>query len=395
MRKIILFFLIISLNHIFASVTVVAGDKKIRLANLKINTVINGVNNIHYRCINPNNLYSGVTGEHGDGIFIVKTECAGLEFSLNNNVILNANFQTANLDDNDNIFITQLAGTTQNDTANTKARQIARVLLTLDDDLNPKNNIDINSTSIDSTSYSFSNSLNETELQNIVTDQYPTRTLVDELCAVVHMERVLRSHGVSIDTVPPCKPELAYELNATSNNLTYVELLGEENTNIYLNGVDTGYDMDENGLFEEFELNTRIQLNSYDEFNLTLVDSKGPSHPQGVSEVNSIKIFNDPDQPILNNFSTTEVLSGAGTIDLNVSDTSKDHNLSDFPALTLKYEIFDNNVSGHSNYFDFNQSTGQIYATNNPSAGTYHIKIKISDQVLHYIESNLSITYTP
>jgi hypothetical protein len=391
MKKIILILFFVNINFLWAEAVIDGNNLIARLLNIKLDDGSkSGINNISYKCTGGTS-YDGKTGEDFDGSFVIKNGCTKLTFFIGNNIILNE----INLPDLDNsdyeLFITDLAGASRTNSDDPKTINIARLLYSLDSDENLNNNITIDDSNLRSEDdFTFSSTTNPAILETTLQKQYSTRELLSQRCAINHIEKVLRSYNYNIDTEPPCKPKLGYDLKATSNNTTYVELLGEEYTKIYLNGLYTGFKMDQDGVFAEFKLSTPIELNSYDEFSFTLVDSKGL-----VSDPTSIKIFNDPDQPILNGFSTTEILSGSNTIDINVTDTSKDHNLTDFPKLTLKYEIFDNNVSGHSSYFEFDQSTGEISVKNSPASGTYYLKIKISDQVLHYVESNLTITYTP
>jgi hypothetical protein len=397
MRKIFFIVLFFLSDILFASVSKTAGDKKGYLVNMNNN----GINNIQYSCRDHKNItHQGSTGKYldnstevlEDGVFLFKVGCLLIKFSLQsadqNHEIILAEVTTSELDNSDyKLTFTELAGTQRTNTSNLKARNIARLLLSLDSDNNPKNNIDINTSDINN-SYDFtSGTVHIEDLNNTIKAQYPTQNkyLTSELCAVVHMERALRSRGYDTDTVPPCMPQLAYDLNATSNNQTFIELIGEENTNIYLNGIDTGYDLDENGNFAEFELSTPIELNSFDQFNFSLVDATGKQ-----SAINEVKLFNDPDQPHFNNLPLTLNLNANPTLDLNVSDTSKDHNLSDFPKLSLQYEVLDNNVSGHKNNFTINEN-GILSAVGSIGAGTYYIKIKVTDEVLHYVEANLTI----
>lgn len=391
MKQLIIFFLL-NTQLIFAQVTIEAGDKRVSL----INMFSKGINNVRYACTDntPSKFYEGFTGEHGDGVFIVKTNCPELEFSLigtnGSKIILNT-ISTSFFDSNNyKLFITNLAGAATTDTNNQRVKNIARLLLSLDNNQNEKDNIDINSSLLDNTLGLIGSTIDENtninDLNAVVQKQFPERELISELCAIVHLERTLKKHNFNIDTVPPCKPKLVYEINSTSNNVTYVELEGEGNTNIHLNNVDTGLDLDENGNFLEFRLSTPIELNSFDEFNISLVDSKGQR-----SEIKTVKIFNDPDQPYFNSLPSTINSSSTNILDLNVSDTSKDHNLSNFSKLKLKYEILDNNISGHRNNFEIDEN-GTLKYKNNVSSGTYYVKIKVSDEVLHFVEANLTIT---
>jgi hypothetical protein len=400
MKKIIIILFFLNINFVFAVYTKQVGDKKAIFVNMSDN----GINNVSYYCSGGASNIDGKTGVyrensktiHKDGVFIFNTGCTPITFSIKGDTgdeIILGRVPTNSLDGSSEdykLFITELAGTSRTNSSHKGAINIARLLYSLDINENIKDNIDIDSSKIDNSLGLIDNTIDEDtspdDLNDTVKKQFPGRSLLSELCVQVHMERALRDNGyTTVDTVPPCRPELVFDLNATSNSVTYIELSGEENTNIHLNGVDTGYDMDEDGNFAEFQLSTPIELNSYDQFNFTLVDSRGRR-----SAVNEVKIFNDPDQPHFNNLPLTLNLNTNPTLDLNVSDTSKDHNLSDFPKLSLQYEVLDNNVSGHKNNFTINDN-GILSAISGIAAGTYYIKIKVTDEVLHYVEANLTI----
>jgi hypothetical protein len=402
MRKIFFIVLFFLSDILFAVVTKQVGDKKAIFVNMSDN----GINNVSYYCNGEErNIVDGKTGVYTensktiyeDGVFIFNTGCSPITFSIkgdSGDEIILGRVPTNSLDGSSEdykLFITELAGTSRTNSTHQGAINIARLLYSLDINENIKDNIDINSSEIDNnlglanSNEPIDENTNPDDLNNTVNKQFPGRALLSKLCVQVHMERALRDNGyTTVDTVPPCRPELVFDLNATSNSVTYIELSGEENTNIHLNGVDTGYDMDEDGNFAEFQLSTPIELNSYDQFNFTLVDQTGKQ-----SQINPIQIFNDPDQPHFNNLPDIWNVNTSSTLDLNVSDTSKDHNLTDFPKLSLKYEVLDNNVSGDKNNFSIN-SNG-ILSTSASSGFPYYIRIKVTDQVLHYVEANLTV----
>ncbi|MCK5294344.1 MAG: hypothetical protein KAJ49_06815, partial [Arcobacteraceae bacterium] len=64
-------------------------------------------------------------------------------------------------------------------------------------------------------------------------------------------------------------------------------------------------------------------------------------------------------------------------LDINASDNSLDNNIS------INYEVNDTK-------FEID-TTGNLHFKNNATIGTYKIKVRVIDQVLHWDESNLTI----
>lgn len=346
-----------------------------------VNSYINGVD---YQCVNPSSeTYSGKTGDTGiDGQFIINRNCKTLQFSLNNKVILGTiNLIKTQRDPYHLVFMTDLAGVDRNDTTNQKAINIARILQSLDADLNPKNTFDISTDSIN-TNLIISDTTNTNDLDAIVKEQYPQREVVSEICARVHMEEFLRDNGTYVDTVPPCKPKLVYELKAIANDVTYIDLVGERETEILLNGVETNKSLNIDGIYEEFKLDTAIRTNSFHDFNLTLKDSTGK-----ISEPLHLRLFDDVDQPILQDLNNTlEVLSAQNLIvtDLNITDSSLNNGFDvNISILGKDKDLFIINKENNKTRLQFKEI---------PSSGLYNITLKVTDVADHRETEDLNIT---
>ena len=252
---------------------------------------------------------------------------------------------------------------------------------TLDQDQNPQNGIVIDSKNI-TLSLIINGNTSETTLQDIINQYDSSRTLVSTNCALVHLEEVLKDDGFYVDTVPPCKPKLEIDINATSNDYTYIELIGERYSKIFLNGVDTNKSLDKAGRHYEFEPLTPIRRGTFDDFNITLVDDTNK-----VSDILKLHILNDSDQP---NFIEPFPANNSITIQapatfvyaLNVSDDSVI-----IGQLKLKYEL----SGADSNLFTID-SNGKVEFNDPSIAGSYQITVKVIDAANHYDTVDLNIT---
>jgi len=342
------------------------------------------VSGLHYQCNNGGVLKTTGT----DGSFTYDNTCSEITFTLNNKVTLGKILVTKILDEK--VYITDLAGISRTDTNNTYVKNIARILQSLDSDENPKNGISLTTTNItDFVSINANTTANT--LQSILQRQYPTRTLISEVCAIVHLEEVLKDDGFYIDTVAPCKPKLALDINATSNDTSYIELIGERNSTIYLNGNNTNLTLDSDGRYYEFELNTTIQRGTFDDFNITFIDATGK-----ISEPLSLHILNDTDQPFITNFPTqtiTTTITSQG-IDFNTTDDSITNGLTvSYEVLGIdssEFEITDKGISIATNGTKY-----QIWTLNLVSGATttrpLSIQIKVKDKANHYDIKSLTI----
>ena len=166
----------------------------------------NRVSGVEYECSNDN--ISGITTKEGK--FEYSQNCNKLTFKLGTTVLASIYIDNISLDDK--LYTTDLVGVDRDDTNNTKVKNISRILQTLDEDNNPCNGIDINSTIR-------SNIINYVEIQNSFSTQEDLENLlidadilpdalVSPIKALVHLERTLRADNIYVDTVPPYRPEL-------------------------------------------------------------------------------------------------------------------------------------------------------------------------------------------
>lgn len=364
------------------------------------------VKNLHYEgtlgiaCPNP----TGVTDE--DGAFYLDTRCLEYKFYIDTHYEIGlASISTtkiqelSSLHSNKNIvFLTNLVGANTEDSTNTDAIKLTQFFMSFDNDLNPNNGIDLNTSNIISKSTQDNISYYSTSyLQSLLEEQFGTnnnlssyRTLFSTQCATSYLEYILNNnpfvaYSTPIDTVGPCTPSLSYKQLATSSSKTYLEVLGEAGTEIIVNGVKTGKvlsqrdsDLYPTGIYEELELDTNLIYNTFDEFNISLIDSKGKYSEDQLE----IKIFNDTDQPYFGTINQNITLSSNSAqeiIDLNISDSSKDNGLS------LIYELNDTR-------FDFNETNEILSYDGKLNSGTYSIKLKVKDEAWHREEKDFNIT---
>lgn len=331
-----------------------------------------GIGGIHYQCNYGGELK--MTGK--DGSFTFDNTCTEITFSLNNKVILGKK-SVAYIPSDYRLFLTDLAGKERNNTNNIYVKNLASLLQSLDNDRDDseratlQNGLEINSTLIDLNIPSLEYVTRNT-LQSILSKQYPQRDLVSETCALVHLEETLREvAGVNVDTVPPCKPSLALDINATSNDKSYIELIGEKNSKIYLNGIDTNLTLDSDGRYYDFELNTPIKRGTFDDFNITFVDNV-----KKVSERLSLHIFNDTDQPLFTNLPSNNTFTLTlpnKTVNIVVTDDSVT-----FGDLTLDFEVL-----GTDKDFFTIDTTGKLTFIGSTKR-SYSIQIKVKDKANHY-----------
>jgi hypothetical protein len=332
------------------------------------------VSGLHYQCNN-----GGILKTTGvDGSFTYDNTCSEITFTLNNKVTL-GKILVEDIPANDyKVYVTDLAGTSRTDTTTNYVKNVARLLQSLDSDENPKNGITIVSNNITSL-ITINSTTTSTTLQDILSLQYPTRTLVSELCAIVHLEEVLKDDGFYIDTMPPCKPRLALDINATSNDNSYIELIGEKNSKIYLNGVNTNLTLDSDGRYYEFELNTTIQRGTFDDFNITFVDATGK-----ISEPLILHILNDTDQPFITNFPSDNNITVATGATAIITFTTTDDSITE--GLTVSYEV----LGTDKDLFNIT-SNGVLTLKSATNTRPLSIQIKVKDKANHYDIKSLTI----
>lgn len=338
------------------------------------------VSGVEYTC---NNI-SGITKE--DGSFTFNYSCDEITFKLGNIILANMKISSVKTD---NIFyitdITQRSN--RNDTNNIPVKNITRLLQSLDDDNDPRNGINITQNIRDNivTNIPYeigSDKINEQDLQNIVKEADPSKTLISDTKALVHFEQVLRDNNIYVDTVPPFKPYLSNNIISTPSDITIIDIHGEQNTKIYLNGIYTNKDINKDGIYNDFELDTSHIKNTFKEFNLTLVDDTNKT-----SEILQLRIFKDTDD-IGNKdklpASNTTINSPEQFIyDIDITDNSTSYGLD----LVYKIEGDDKDL------FEIDTTNGYLSFKNPSIAGnTYNIKLTVSDLAYHSVSKDINIT---
>jgi hypothetical protein len=336
------------------------------------------VSGVEYYCDDLNGLTAS------DGSFIFNYSCDDIAFKIGS--ITLATMKISNVKDDHIFYITDITQrSSRADTNNTAVKNISRLLQTLDDDSNPENGINITQSVRDNITNNLSyeiqsTNISETDLENIIKDANLTKELVSPIRALVHVEQILRDHNISADTVPPYIPYVDNEILATNNDITTINLNGEKNTKIYLDGIYTNKTLSSEGKYKNFELNTSHDKNTFRSFNITLVDDTNK-----MSKALVLNMFKDTDD--LGNkdtFPPSDITINSSTNivynDLNITDNSTDYNLS------LVYTI-----SGKDkDLFDINSTT--LYFKSNPLPNTYYINLTISDLANHQISKDINIT---
>jgi hypothetical protein len=387
MKKLLLFFILLQFS-LLGNVAVYTSAQKGFVYNMPIS-------GLYYETSNGFNCTprSGITDVYGS--FDLDTTCGTYTFYLDSNKKIGLTSITTTeiqklspLHGGKNIiFLTNLVGAESDDSSDTNAIKLTQLFMGFDNDMNPNNGIELNTSNLVSNNLQDNISFyNTTYLQNLLHEQFGTNTrkLPTTQCATAYLEYILRTNPFKqydVDTVGPCTPQLAYNQKATSSDITYVEVLGEVGSEIYLDGVLQGKlsqrdaTLYPSGIMEELKLNTTIQYNSFDSFIIALKDSKNRWSENNLT----VKIFNDSDQPYFGDINTTINTSDTTLIDLNIDDSSKDNNLS------LTYEINDTR-------FHIDEDTEVITRDANLSSGNYIFKLNVRDEAWHREEKDFNLT---
>ena len=148
------------------------------------------------------------------------------------------------------LFPTDLAGVDRNDTANSNVVAMVQLLQTLDVDNNVSNGIKIGSlvqNTLEQSDLNFIDSnITQTDMLSIST--IVEKPLVAKEIASAHLEDTLNTYlGLNIDNTPPVIPSITSAISITNQNLISVELSGEINATIFVNGIQVGL-ISSNGL---------------------------------------------------------------------------------------------------------------------------------------------------
>jgi hypothetical protein len=375
-------YLVLILTIVFLSACSSSSSKSTNISQNNTGYLIDSaVSGVEYYC---NNI-SGITDNNGS--FSFNNSCNDIVFKIGS--ITLASMKVSNVNPDHKFYMTDITQRSiRSDTNNTAVKNISRLLQTLDEDSNPENGIHITSNIRENikNNLSFeviSSNVNEQDLKNIILDAGLDKELVTALKALVHVEQTLRSNNIYVDTVQPYPPFLSNNIFATDNDITVIDINGEKNTKIYLNGIDTNQTINENGIYKNFEIDTSNSKNTFRDFNISLRDSTNKE-----SDIYNLEIFKDTDD--LDNKSAFNLLNSLIIVspntfvyDINITDNSTDYNLS------IEYEITGNN----KDLFDINSTTG-ILSFKDPSIATniYTINVSVSDLANHTISKDITIT---
>jgi hypothetical protein len=275
-------------------------------------------------------------------------------------------------DTNGTVFISDIVGVEDNNSRDTKLVNILRLLYSLDTDNNGSNGI-----TIDASGITAANDYNLSNINDInTTVDGKGKTLISEDEAISYYEEYLRNNGYpTIDTVAPAKPTyIASENNTTLANNVDLNISGEANASIFINGVDTNEDIN----ITTGNTVVQLALNTYSfyDYNITLKDANGNESPIvdynitriGI-DVNITNPTNNPpnytDENVTltltgdNNASIFYTLDGSGETDTGVDTNSSGGALFTLSLPTEKlydFQIFTktNDYNNTSGMFDFN-----------------------------------------
>ncbi|RLA83887.1 MAG: hypothetical protein DRG78_02995 [Epsilonproteobacteria bacterium] len=328
------------------------------------------ISGITYICSSSST--TGVTNDNGT--FQYDNNCGDLTFSVGNVIIYTIDSLLIPADQK--LYITDLVGVDRNDTNNSEVISISRFLQSLDDDGNPYDGITITTDVIVS--------LEDVSVDlNFVNNPFPTideinttieslgKTLISADDAKAHMTYTLNSDlSLDIDSPPPPAPILTITPSMTNENNTTVEVNGQPETSIYINGSDSNIDIPVTS-----KINIGLDTSGADgqmDFNITLIDDTlQQSNPLLFS------ILKDTILPSISTNSTISITEGNTTaVDINATDTN-----------TLTYSLTGTDVDA----FDINSTTGLVtfkisptdyeYPTDQNQDNIYNIIANVSDGI--------------
>ena len=372
-------FLSIFITFIF-STSILLGGEATTTPTTKTGYFVGGATSgLTYLCDNGQ---GGKTSTNGAFTYD-NSSCSKITFKIN--TVTLGTITSAAIPSDTKLYVTDFVGVERNNTTNKKAQNITRLLQSLDSNQNPKDGIEIIDTNI-TINTTITDTTNETDLTNILQKQYPSRTLLSLTCALVYLEEVLRdTEKLSVDSVPPCQPILLAP-KAITNNTTYVDIIGEKNSKIFLDGIDTNKTLDLNGKYFDFKLTTKIMRNKKDSYLFTLKDST-----EKISSDLNLTLFNDTDQPYFVDFASLRdqnlTLPSNTTIasPITVADDSVTSG-----GLSLTYEL----LGDHKDLFEIDSSKNLRFRSP-ATAGIYNLQVKVKDEANHYDYRNFTITVTP
>ncbi len=220
---------------------------------------------------------------------------------------------TKNIKSDKIIYPTDLLGLDRNETNNTKTIKLIRMLQSLDNDNNPYNGIEINSTiatQLQNSTLDFTNdSLTIEDINTTLSDL--NKTLISEVDALIHYEYTLQSNGLAVDTIAPLKPIILTTIpNQIITESFDLNISGERGTTIFVNDINTTNKIDINGS-KIITLDT-TGVNGNKHFSIKLKDDAG-FYSEDVN-LTLYKNVNIAPVATFSSFSTDEDIAYNGTL---------------------------------------------------------------------------------
>ncbi|MBU1684614.1 DUF1566 domain-containing protein [Patescibacteria group bacterium] len=252
-----------------------------------------------------------------DGDFDYSSSCGRITFKVGG-VTLHS-IEASSLNGDGKLYISELAGKNRDNTTDIVVVNILRFLQSIDDDNDPSNGIVIGKTVRDalaSSSLDLSDpNVTEAQLQTLLSGI--GKTLVSKRKAGMHFEEVLRNDGFDVDTMAPDAPTLTTTPTQSNENTLSVELVGEAQSDVYVNGTQTAT------IGSTGKENLTLSLAGADgvkSFSITLKDAKGNE-----SEALSFNITKDATAPVFTLADVTVAENQTSAFSVNATDA---HNIS-------------------------------------------------------------------
>ena len=375
---------------VFISLFFIACDDTVSTSN-NIKTSYfydNVVEGLDYKCNNISKL--STTSKNGKLSYT--KNCDNIIFSIGNIIV--GSIDTSKIQSH--IYPSDLVNTPRNDNNHSKIIHILRVLQSLDENNNPNDGITIsNNVKNNLSSYSLidlrDTTLNDVDLQSIVSTAIPNKKLIDINTAISHYELTLRTNEkIAIDTTSPSilrlsEPFVEINIGQTKKNLT---ILGEPNTMLYISyDNNTSWTMHEQNITLNGDLNITLDFNNTTRINyniyLKLKDSNN-----NYSKILDLNITRkDTIPPIIGKSKNSDGSFHFADIDeiLNTLEVGN-LNASDNSITGLNYSIVNKSIeSSSTNYNLFRiDSNGTIFFKQKPNYDNdnihdYSAVVKITD----------------
>lgn len=296
---------------------------------------------IDYSCSGSST--TGTTNENGT--FDYDSSCGTLTFTIGGVTLYSKD--SALIPSDKRLYITDLVGVERTDTNNSKVLALSRFIQSLDDNNNPYDGIKINpdvKISLANSTIDFLTNPSIADLNNTIVNL--GRTLVSENDAKAHFTYTLNNDlSLEIEGPPPPAPILTITPTITNQNSVTVEVNGQPQTTIFVNGITT---------------NTTIPVTSKIEITLPLSGADG-EYDFNISLQDNAHQIGNPKLFTIHKDTIAPILSGAS--DINVSENTivmVDINAND--ATVTPYQSLVYSLSGGIDkaQLEINSTTGVI-----------------------------------